>query len=58
MTSGNKGAMLWGSISATQEEISNRYTSEYHNDGFHGNPRVESETRSKNTTVKLWKRIS
>ena len=54
----NKGVMLWGQISPTQEDISKIYTCEYHNDGFHGTPRVESETRGKNTTVRLWKRIN
>ena len=54
----NKGAMLWGQVSRYEEDISNKYTSEYHNDGFHGTPRVESETRGKNTTVRLWKRIN
>lgn len=58
ITSGNKGAMLWGQMSNAQENISNAYTREYHNDEFHGNPRVESETRGKNTTVRLWKRIN
>ena len=58
ITDGNRGAMLWGAISNTQEDISNVYTCKYHNDGFHGTPRVESETRGKNTTVRLWKRIN
>ena len=55
---GNRGVMMWGWISTTHEDISNIYTCEYHNDGFHGTPRVESETRGKNTTVRLWKRIN
>lgn len=58
VANGNNGAMLWGQVSSVQETISKVYTREYNSDEFHGTPRVESETRGKNITVKLWKRIS
>ena len=58
LATGNRGAMLWGQVSNNEQTISNVYTREYHNDEFHGTPRVESETRGKNTTVRLWKRIN